>query len=75
MTNEHHLADEISVSLIPAIEYLHFGEVDGLREEFRIKLNKALASTPIFADHLTAIIKYIYIQTDFSFILFSQGIS
>jgi len=37
-----YLADDLFFSLIPAIEYLYFGEDKRLREEFQLKLDKKL---------------------------------
>jgi len=49
---ERCLHEPLSLSLIPTIKYLHFGEDAKLREQFRIKLSKSLDSKWLFVESL-----------------------
>ncbi|MBE0521191.1 MAG: hypothetical protein IBX39_02850 [Candidatus Methanoperedenaceae archaeon] len=49
---ERSLHEPLPLSLIPAIEYLHFGKDSKLRDQFRIKLSKLLDSKLLCVDSL-----------------------
>ena len=55
---KHCIYEPLFLSLIPAIEYLSFGEDSDLREQFGIKLNKSLQSRLLKVDSLLKSLKF-----------------